>query len=67
MRFTIPALVAATAAGATTIQDFDTAGTQFTITQHRSPPTATVVAGGPDGNFLRLANAGVNDQLGQRA
>ncbi len=59
----IPTLVAATAAGATTIQDFDGGGTAFTLTQHWSPPTATVVAGGPDGNFLRLANAGVNNQL----
>ncbi len=67
VRFTILALAVATVAGATTIQNFDGGGTAFTLTQHWSPPTAAVIGGGPDGNFLRLANAGVNDQLRQRA
>lgn len=53
--------LASVAAHAITVQDFDSAGTGFTLTQHLQPPAASIQSGGPTGNFLRLGYAGSND------
>ena len=52
----LAALLAASAAvAADTAQDFDSPGTAYELGQHANPPPAQVLAGGPTGNFLRLA------------
>ena len=51
-------LLGAGSTHATTIQNFDDPGTPYTLTQYFNAPGGTVLAGGPDGNFLRLATAG---------
>jgi hypothetical protein len=53
--------LASAAANAITIQDFDTPGTAYALTQHLNPPAADVQSGGPTGSYLRLAYAGSND------
>ena len=42
---------------ADTVQNFDAAGTAFELAQNNVNPAPGVVAGGPTGNFLRLASA----------
>ena len=56
-RTLLPLLVLLSAsAAADTVQDFDGGGSAYVLGQHRVAPAATVVAGGPSGNFLRLAS-----------
>lgn len=57
------ACVAASYAGhaASATQDFDNPGLPYITSQYGDPPGPTVEAGGPTGNFLRLAPA-VNSQ-----
>jgi hypothetical protein len=43
------------AARAATVQNFDDPGSAHVLTQHADPPGPAVVAGGPTGNFLRVA------------
>lgn len=40
---------------ADTVQNFDVAGSAYTLGRHSVGPAASIVAGGPSGNFLRLA------------
>lgn len=54
-------LLGSTAYGAG-IQNFDTAGAHYTLT-NLAGPAAAVLPAGPDGNFLRLAYSGFNDTL----
>ncbi|MFT5524301.1 MAG: VCBS repeat-containing protein [Pirellulaceae bacterium] len=51
-----------TAASTVTRQDFDAAGTSFTLEQVGTGPAAAVNAGGPTGSFLRLTTDGTNNQ-----
>lgn len=52
-------LLGATASpmAAATVQNFDDPGSAHVLTQHAAPPPPTVTAGGPTGNFLRLATS----------
>ena len=52
--FWVVVLVCAGPLFAGTAQDFDAPGDAYTLGEHGSPPGATVSAGGPTGNFLRL-------------
>ena len=44
-------------ASADTIQNFDAGGTAYDLAQNNVNPPPTITAGGPTGNFLRLASA----------
>lgn len=50
------------ASGAAQQQDFDRPGSPYTATQCVAPPGPEVVAGGPSGNFLRLATSAIPNQ-----
>jgi hypothetical protein len=47
--------VDASSAAASTVQNFDVPGSAHVLTQHAAPPPPAVTAGGPTGNFLRVA------------
>lgn len=51
----VTALVLAAPVTAATVQNFDAAGSAYVLTQHAAPPPPAIVAGGPTGNFLRVA------------
>lgn len=51
----ILALALASPAFAATVQNFDDPGSAHVLTQHAAPPPPAIVAGGPTGNFLRVA------------
>ena len=55
------AVVVACAGGfalrADTVQNFDAGGTAYELAQNNVNPAPTITAGGPTGNFLRLASA----------
>ena len=48
---------------ADTIQNFDAGGTAYDLAQNNVNPAPTVMAGGPTGNFLRLASATANQNV----
>lgn len=48
---------------ADTVQTFDAAGTAFELAQNNVNPAPAVVAGGPTGNFLRLASASAQQNV----
>ncbi len=57
----LPAIPGAWAAN--TVQDFDNPGTNYTLFRHYGSTSASVLSGGPSGNFLRLNYAGVGYTL----
>ena len=55
--------LAACGAWADTVQNFDLGGTPYDLAQNNVNPPPTITAGGPTGNFLRLASATANQNV----
>lgn len=48
---------------ADTVQNFDAGGTAYDLAQNNVAPPPAITAGGPTGNFLRLASASANQNV----